>query len=87
MAMQQEFFEAPQHSLKCNPSRARPIDLVHLARSTRGNKETETTVLGLFARQARQCVNQLCETGQGTINARVCIQRGRILCVARCREP
>ncbi|MDF1775823.1 MAG: Hpt domain-containing protein [Rhizobiaceae bacterium] len=69
MAMQQEFFEAPQHSLKCNPSRARPIDLVHLARSTRGNKETETTVLGLFARQARQCVNQLCETGQGTKNA------------------
>ncbi|MDF2373524.1 MAG: Hpt domain-containing protein [Rhizobiaceae bacterium] len=69
MAMHQEFFEAPQHSLKCNPSRARPIDLVHLALSTMGNKETETTVLCLFARQARQCVNQLCETGQETKSA------------------
>jgi HPt (histidine-containing phosphotransfer) domain-containing protein len=31
----------------------RPVDLVHLARQTCGNKDLETEVLGLFVRQSR----------------------------------
>lgn len=60
MALHQEFFEPPEPGLKKCPSSERPIDLVHLARQTLGDKDIETQVLCLFARQARQCFNQLC---------------------------
>ncbi|MDR3493483.1 MAG: Hpt domain-containing protein [Ancalomicrobiaceae bacterium] len=34
--------------------RRRPIDLVHLARQTHGNRELETEILALFLRQSPQ---------------------------------
>ena len=39
--------------------RGRPIDLVHLARQTGGDKTLEAEVLALFARQARLAVTQI----------------------------
>ncbi len=60
MASYSEAFQPPDLHCSSNPSSERPIDLVHLARKTMGDKDAETQVLGLFARQARQCVNQLC---------------------------
>jgi hypothetical protein len=36
------------------PSRARPVDLVHLARQTLGDRALEAEVLGLFLHQAKQ---------------------------------
>jgi len=36
----------------CPPSRARPIDLVHLARQTLGDRAIEQEVLALFMHQA-----------------------------------
>ncbi|WP_339758756.1 Hpt domain-containing protein [uncultured Hoeflea sp.] len=52
-------FEAQEISLQPRPSGGRPIDLVHLARQTGGDKALETEVLALFARQARQAVTQI----------------------------
>ena len=52
-------FEAPEVSLQPRPSGGRPIDLVHLARQTGGDKMLETEVLALFARQAREAVAQI----------------------------
>ena len=69
MALYQEIFEPPEPGLKHSPSSERPIDLVHLARQTLGDKDTETQVLCLFARQARQCFNQLCGTNHLTKRA------------------
>jgi len=60
MAVYGEAFQSPEPHRGSNPSSERPIDLVHLARRTMGDKDTEEQVLNLFARQARQCVNQLC---------------------------
>lgn len=54
-------FETPEVGLQPRPSGGRPIDLVHLARQTVGDKVLETEVLSLFARQARQAVAQLPE--------------------------
>lgn len=54
-------FETPDRSPQPRPSGARPIDLVHLARQTGGDKVLESEVLALFARQARQAVTQLGE--------------------------
>ena len=39
--------------------RARPIDLVHLAHQTLGDRDLETELLGLFRRQAGQIVERL----------------------------
>lgn len=52
-------FEAQEVSIQPRPSGGRPIDLVHLARQTGGDKSLETEVLALFARQARQAVAQI----------------------------
>ncbi|WP_422373612.1 Hpt domain-containing protein [Hoeflea sp.] len=49
-------FEIPEISPQPRPSGVRPIDLVHLARQTGGDKTLEAEVLALFARQARQAV-------------------------------
>ena len=37
------------------PSSGRPIDLVHLAHQTLGDRELEREILGLMARQLEQC--------------------------------
>jgi HPt (histidine-containing phosphotransfer) domain-containing protein len=37
---------------RCGPSRSRPVDLIHLARQTMGDRALEQEVLSLFAQQA-----------------------------------
>ncbi|PYE89961.1 Hpt domain-containing protein [Phyllobacterium leguminum] len=44
------------------PSRGRPIDLVHLARQTLGDRALEAEVLSLFSRQAGSIASRI---GQG----------------------
>lgn len=41
------------------PSRGRPIDLVHLARQTLGDRTLEAEVLSLFSRQAGGITNRI----------------------------
>jgi HPt (histidine-containing phosphotransfer) domain-containing protein len=41
------------------PDGNRPIDLIHLARQTDGDRDLETELLGLFRRQAGQIVARL----------------------------
>jgi len=60
-------FEAPDNYRGFSPSRHRPIDLVHLARQTSGDKDLELEVLRIFARQARVCMNELASGEQDTI--------------------
>ncbi|PWW04432.1 hypothetical protein DFR52_1011130 [Hoeflea marina] len=52
-------FEAPECGHQPRPSGSRPVDLVHLACQTGGDKSLESEVLALFARQARQSVNEM----------------------------
>jgi HPt (histidine-containing phosphotransfer) domain-containing protein len=52
-------FEAPDNYRGFTPSSNRPIDLVHLARQTSGDKALELEVLHTFARQARTCMTEL----------------------------
>ncbi|MGL4406118.1 MAG: Hpt domain-containing protein, partial [Notoacmeibacter sp.] len=41
------------------PSTARPLDLVHLARQTGGDRALENEILQLFRQQIGLCANQL----------------------------
>jgi HPt (histidine-containing phosphotransfer) domain-containing protein len=41
------------------PNTSRPIDLIHLARQTLGDRDLETELLSLFRRQAGQIVERL----------------------------
>jgi HPt (histidine-containing phosphotransfer) domain-containing protein len=41
------------------PSRERPIDLVHLARQSCGDRNLETEILMLFRQQLALCIGQL----------------------------
>jgi HPt (histidine-containing phosphotransfer) domain-containing protein len=59
-------FESPETVMDGGPSASRPIDLVHLARQTMGDKDLEVEILSLFARQARSA---LFEMTQGAIPA------------------
>ena len=52
-------FEAPDNYRGYTPSQHRPIDLVHLAKQTSGDKALELEVLHTFARQARSCMSDL----------------------------
>jgi hypothetical protein len=52
-------FEAPDNARGSQASRERPIDLVHLAVQTMGDKALETEVLHLFARQARAALFEI----------------------------
>ena len=63
-------FEAPETGQQSRPSGGRPIDLVHLARQTGGDKALEIEVLGLFARQARQAVCRMSDLN-GTERAKL----------------
>ncbi len=51
--------EAPSLAFSAAPTSSAPIDLVHLARQTMGDRVLETELLDLFARQARQIVERL----------------------------
>jgi HPt (histidine-containing phosphotransfer) domain-containing protein len=52
---------APGTSLPREPffESTRPIDLIHLARQTMGDRDLETELLGLFVRQAGQIMARL----------------------------
>lgn len=63
-------FDAPDNFRPNAPSSSRPIDLVHLARQTMGDKDLEAEVLQIFSRQARCCLGEL-STGDATIVASV----------------
>jgi HPt (histidine-containing phosphotransfer) domain-containing protein len=43
----------------CVPSRARPVDLVHLARQTMGDRALEQEVLSMFVQQAGNVRDQI----------------------------
>ena len=62
-------FEAPQPRKAGSPSQARPIDLVHLAHQTMGDKSLEAEVLQMFARQARRLVQEMATAEAGTLGA------------------
>ena len=47
------------------PNVSRPIDLIHLARQTLGDRDLETELLGLFRRQAGQIVERLAAEAPG----------------------
>lgn len=53
--------DVPDNFETCPSSVKRPIDLVHLARQTMGDKGLEVDVLQLFARQARQSMRDLAQ--------------------------
>jgi hypothetical protein len=52
-------FDAPESQHSRIPSKDRPIDLVHLATQTKGDKSVEIEILQMFARQARGCLQAL----------------------------
>ncbi len=52
-------FAAPDNCKGPAPSQQRPVDLVHLANQTMGDKSLELEVLQLFARQARACLHEM----------------------------
>lgn len=52
-------FEAPDNAGGMCPSNGRPIDLIHLARQTMGDKVLELEVLQMFARQARESMKEI----------------------------
>jgi HPt (histidine-containing phosphotransfer) domain-containing protein len=52
-------FEAPDNAQGGCPSQSRPIDLVHLATQTMGDKALEIEVLQMFARQARKALQDM----------------------------
>ncbi|MFB2552124.1 Hpt domain-containing protein [Ensifer soli] len=56
-------FEAPDNLPSSSMPRARPIDLVHLATQTMGDKALELEVLQIFARQSRQSMKEIGEGG------------------------
>ncbi len=55
-------FEAPETQRGVCPSQSRPIDLVHLATQTMGDKSLEVEVLQMFARQARRALQDMTGT-------------------------
>lgn len=52
-------FEAPENFGGLCPSQQRPVDLVHLATQTKGDRAVEIEILQMFARQARGCLQAL----------------------------
>ncbi len=52
-------FSTPETSGKACPSQARPIDLVHLAAQTMGDKGLEIEVLEMFSRQSRRILQDM----------------------------
>jgi HPt (histidine-containing phosphotransfer) domain-containing protein len=46
---------------------SRPVDLVHLARVTFGDRDLEHEVLQIFARQAGQLLTRMAEADSGTL--------------------
>ncbi|WP_394344580.1 Hpt domain-containing protein [Aliirhizobium smilacinae] len=62
-------FESPDNHRTASPSRDRPIDLVHLANQTMGDKALEAEILQMFARQARGLVQEIAIAEAATVTA------------------
>lgn len=62
-------FEAPENSRGACPSQSRPIDLVHLASQTMGDKGLEIEVLQMFARQARRALHDMTGVDAAAVGA------------------
>ena len=78
-------FEAPTHLRGAIPSSSRPIDLVHLASQTMGDKGLEMEVLQMFARQARRCIQELSTGDADTIRASAHRLKGAAMAVGAFR--
>lgn len=63
-------FEAPENTAYAGPSASRPVDLVHLARQTMGDKGLEIEILALFARQARSALADMA-SGDGVATSAI----------------
>jgi HPt (histidine-containing phosphotransfer) domain-containing protein len=74
-------FAHPETPFAILPSKSRPIDLVHLASQTMGDKTVETEVLQIFARQARKCVQQLSTGSVDDIRSSAHLLKGAALAV------
>lgn len=57
-------YEAPDNYRGFNPSARRPIDLVHLANQTMGDKSLEVEVLQIFSKTLRQSMRDLAQSSQ-----------------------
>ncbi|MCM2292834.1 Hpt domain-containing protein [Allorhizobium sp. BGMRC 0089] len=64
MAVPNIAFEAPEMDSGRALKQGRPIDLVHLATQTMGDKTLEMEVLQMFAKQARSCLQALAREGE-----------------------
>jgi HPt (histidine-containing phosphotransfer) domain-containing protein len=73
-------FEAPDN-YRGYTAANRPIDLVHLARQTSGDKALELEVLHTFARQARSYMSGLASTDSMTVTQTAHKLRGAALAV------
>ena len=62
-------FESPENHRVACPSKDRPIDLVHLANQTMGDKALEAEILQMFARQARCLVQEIAIAKAETVTA------------------
>ncbi|RWX75498.1 Hpt domain-containing protein [Neorhizobium lilium] len=51
------------------PSQDRPVDLVHLANQTMGDKDLENEVLQMFARQARKSLQEIAGAEPAAVTA------------------
>ncbi len=69
-------FEAPDNLHGLTPAQQRPIDLVHLATQTKGDKAVESEILQIFARQARGCLVAL-SSGRSKVEVKAAANRLR----------
>lgn len=69
-------FTTPDNLNGLTPSQQRPIDLVHLASQTKGDKAVEVEILQMFARQARGCLVALTADG-GKVEVKAAANRLR----------
>ncbi len=62
-------FEAPDSVRGGQLPKSRPVDLVHLAVQTMGDKTLEIEVLNLFTRQARTALHEISERDDAGVSA------------------
>jgi HPt (histidine-containing phosphotransfer) domain-containing protein len=62
-------FEAPDNASGASPSKSRPIDLVHLANQTMGDKTLENEILLMFSRNARGALNEIATGSEAAVVA------------------
>jgi hypothetical protein len=78
-------FEAPDN-YRGYTTTHRPIDLVHLARQTSGDKALELEVLHTFARQARCYLSDLSSGNAEVVTQTAHKLKGAALAILGCRE-